>query len=184
MRNTLIALAMAGTLLGSPALAQSSRTTTVDGPYHSGSRTVTTTGNGSRTVTVDGPYRSGSRTVTANGQGSRTVTVDGPYRSASRTVTVDSWHRPPPPAAYRGARAGYWYAPGYGYYPVAPRYYGYGWRVGGVVPYAYRRYVVVNPGYYRLPPAPASQAWIYVGNRIALIHTANGTIVRLGPVYW
>ena len=23
-----------------------------------------------------------------------------------------------------------------------------------------------------------------VGNRIALIHTNNGTIVRLGPVYW
>lgn len=116
---------------------------------------------------------------------SRTTTVEGPRgNSASRSVTVERWHRPPPPRSYTGPRAGHFYAPGYGYYKVAPAYYRRRWAVGVSVPPELRRYVVIDPTIYRLPPAPRHLRWIYVGNRIALVRTGDGVIVRLGPVYW
>jgi Ni/Co efflux regulator RcnB len=116
---------------------------------------------------------------------SRTTTVEGPRgNSASRSVTVERWHRPVPPRTYSGSRAGHFYAPGYGYYRVTPDYYRRRWVVGAAVPPALRRYAVVNPAIYRLPPAPPHLRWIYVGNRIALVRTRDGVIVQLGPVFW
>jgi Ni/Co efflux regulator RcnB len=115
----------------------------------------------------------------------RTTTVEGPRgNSASRSVTVERWHRPPPPRSYSGPRAGHYFAPGYGYYHVAPAYYRRRWVVGAAVPPVLRRYVVIDPAVYRLPPAPPHLRWIYVGNRIALVRTSDGVIVQLGPVFW
>ena len=118
-------------------------------------------------------------------QHSRTVTAEGPRGNVvSRSVTVERWHRPPPPPTYAGPRAGHYFAPGYGYYRVAPAYYGRRWSVGMAVPPALRRYVVIDPAIYRLPPPPPRLGWVYVGNRIALVRTSDGVIVQLGPVYW
>ena len=55
---------------------------------------------------------------------------------------------------YNGPRAGYWYAPSYGYYRVEPRYSNYRWRTGGYLPYQYRNYYVRDPNVYGLREAP------------------------------
>lgn len=57
---------------------------------------------------------------------------------------------------YNGPRAGYWYAPSYGYYRVEPRYSGYRWRTGGYLPSQYRTYYVRDPYFYGLREAPRS----------------------------
>lgn len=181
-------------LAGSPAFAQSAhRSTTVQGPAGRGGtvqrsvervpggvavdRSVDTNSGrhveSSRSATWGGGYYSGSRTVTGPNGG--TVT---------HSATVNGWRRPPPPAGYVGVRPGYYYAPGYGYYPVAAPYYARRWVIGGVVPVALRRYYVPAPAVYGLPVAPVGQSWIFVGNRIALVAGRTGVIVQLGPVFW
>lgn len=111
-------------------------------------------------------------------------------------------HRPPPPAArwsrsnrdwwrghhdfrdYRGARANYWYAPGYGYYRVEPRYYGRHWRQGAYLPPAYRSYYVRDPGFYGLRAAPRGYRYVHAGNDIVMIAIATGLITSvLSGVY-
>ena len=77
---------------------------------------------------------------------------------------------------YSGVRSGYWYAPGYGYYSVDPRYARYSWRRGGVVPLAYRNRVVVDPYVYGLRPAGRGQRWVYVDNNLVLMSVASGVI--------
>jgi len=56
--------------------------------------------------------------------------------------------------AYSGRRAGFWFAPGQGYVRVDPRFSGYGWRVGVVVPWQLRSYAVADPWFYGVDPAP------------------------------
>ena len=80
---------------------------------------------------------------------------------------------------YRGRRNGYYFAPGYGYYRVAPTYYGYGWRRGHTVPHAYRRYVVHDPYFYNLRPAPRGHQWIYLDNDLVLIAITSGVIADI-----
>ncbi|MDO1560329.1 RcnB family protein [Brevundimonas sp. 2R-24] len=80
---------------------------------------------------------------------------------------------------YNGRRSGYWYAPGYGYHRVEPRYYGYRWRRGAVVPYAYRSYYVRDPYFYGLRPAPRGYRWVHVDNDIVLIALATGVIADI-----
>lgn len=70
---------------------------------------------------------------------------------------------------YTGVRAGFWFAPSYGYYPVDPVYFGRTWRVGDYVPGAYRRYVVLDPFVYGLDWPPPGFDWIYLGNDIVLM---------------
>ncbi len=80
---------------------------------------------------------------------------------------------------YSGVRSGYWYAPGYGYYSVDPRYARYSWRRGGVVPQAYRNRVVVDPYVYGLRPAGRGQRWVYVDNNLVLMSVATGMIADI-----
>lgn len=80
---------------------------------------------------------------------------------------------------YRGARANHWYAPGYGYYRVEPRYYGQQWRRGGYLPSAYRSYYVRDPDFYGLRPAPRGYGYVYAGNDIVLIALATGLITNV-----
>ena len=77
---------------------------------------------------------------------------------------------------YNGYRSGYWYAPGYGYYQVDPRYARYSWRRGGIVPPAYRGRYVVDPYVYGLRPAGPGQRWVYVDNNLVLMSVASGLI--------
>lgn len=77
---------------------------------------------------------------------------------------------------YRGARAGYWYAPGYGYRPMDRRLARYEWRRGAYVPRAYRSYYVQDPYYYGLRSAPPGHRWVYANNNFVLMALASGLI--------
>lgn len=80
---------------------------------------------------------------------------------------------------YRGARNGYWYAPGYGYYRVEPRYRDYRWRTGAYLPSAYRGYAVRDPYFYGLRPAPRGYRYVHAGNDIVMIAIATGLITSV-----
>ena len=85
---------------------------------------------------------------------------------------------------YRGSRAGYWYAPGYGYYRVDNRYRDYRWRTGAYLPPAYRSYYVRDPNFYGLRPAPRGYRYVHAGNDIVMIALATGLITSvLNGVY-
>ncbi|HEY2753761.1 RcnB family protein [Phenylobacterium sp.] len=85
---------------------------------------------------------------------------------------ADSWRGRPEWSAYRGARPGYWYAPGYGYRPVGR----YAWHRGAYVPATYRNYYVQDWGYYGLRPPPPGYRWIYADGNFVLMAAATGLI--------
>lgn len=80
---------------------------------------------------------------------------------------------------YGGPRAGYWYAPGYGYRPLER---GVVWRRGAYVPRTFRTYYVQDPGYYRLAPAPVGYRWVYGDNSFVLMSLATGLIASVAPM--
>lgn len=80
---------------------------------------------------------------------------------------------------YSGYRSGFWYAPGYGYYRVDPRYARYSWRRGGIVPPAYRNRYVIDPYVYGLRAAPPGYRWVYVDNNLVLMAVATGLIADI-----
>ncbi|MGA0545685.1 RcnB family protein [Brevundimonas sp. VNH65] len=80
---------------------------------------------------------------------------------------------------YRGARQNYWYAPGYGYYRVEPRYYGQRWARGGYLPSAYRGYYVRDPYVYGLRPAPYGYRYVHAGSDIVMIAVTTGLIASV-----
>lgn len=80
---------------------------------------------------------------------------------------------------YNGPRAGYWYAPSYGYYQVEPRYSSYRWRTGGYLPSQYRSYSVRDPYVYGLRPAPRGYRYVHAGNDILMIAVATGLIASV-----
>ena len=90
----------------------------------------------------------------------------------------DSWRGRNEWRNYRGARQGYWYAPGYGYQRVNPRYRS-NWRQGGYVPQAYRNYYVQDYGYYGLRPPPRGYRWVYADNNFALMALTTGLISEI-----
>jgi Ni/Co efflux regulator RcnB len=77
---------------------------------------------------------------------------------------------------YRGARSGYWYAPGYGYRPYQR---GYSWRTGRYVPVAYRSYYVSDPYYYGLRAPPPGHRWVYADGNFVLMALATGLIASV-----
>ena len=92
------------------------------------------------------------------------------------------WRGRPEFSGYAGVRPGFWFVPGRGYIRPLPGYYNYAWRIGGVVPFALRSYVVVNPYVFGLPPAPPSFRYVFLGNgTVAMINRYNGRIVRVFP---
>ena len=84
---------------------------------------------------------------------------------------------------YYGHRAGYWFAPGWGYYQVDPRWYDFDWVVGAVVPYELQSYAISDPYAYGLPPPPYGCEWIFLGDQIALIDLDTGQIVQFAGAY-
>lgn len=77
--------------------------------------------------------------------------------------------------SYQGPRAGYWYAPGYGYRVYDNRYRN-SWRRGGYVPPVYRSYYVQDPYFYGLRPPPPGHRWIYADGNFVLMALATGLI--------
>jgi Ni/Co efflux regulator RcnB len=88
---------------------------------------------------------------------------------------AETWRNRAEWRAYRGARAGYWYAPGYGYHRYDRRYRNV-WHRGGHVPVAYRTYYVQDPYYYGLRAAPPGHRWVYADNNFVLMALASGLI--------
>ncbi|HEY8005011.1 MAG TPA: RcnB family protein [Phenylobacterium sp.] len=85
---------------------------------------------------------------------------------------AESWRGRAEWRDFRGARAGYWYAPGYGYRPYGH----YAWRRGAYVPAPYRGYYVQDWGYYGLRPPPPGYRWIYADGNFVLMAVATGLI--------
>ena len=88
----------------------------------------------------------------------------------------DSWRGRPEWRDYRGARTGYWYAPGYGYQRATPQY---AWRTGGYVPARYRNWYVTDEAYYGLRAPPPGYRWVYADGQLVLMQTTNGLIAEL-----
>lgn len=89
---------------------------------------------------------------------------------------ADSWRDRPEWRTYRGARSGYWYAPGYGYHRQVE---GRAWRRGAYVPRAYRGYYVQNPYYYGLSTPPRGHRWVYADGNFVLMAVATGLIANV-----
>ncbi len=109
------------------------------------------------------------------------------YRDVARAEArydrrrADSWRGRPEWNAYRGARPGYWYAPGYGYRPYNR---GYAWRTGAYVPRAYRNYYVQDYRYYGLRPPPPGHRWVYADGNFVLMALATGLIAQVVANGW
>jgi Ni/Co efflux regulator RcnB len=88
---------------------------------------------------------------------------------------AESWRGRAEWRDFRGARQGYWYAPGYGYRPIERRWAN-NWHRGGYVPRAYRSYYVQDWGYYGLRSPPRGYRWVYADNNFVLMSIANGLI--------
>jgi len=80
---------------------------------------------------------------------------------------------------YNGRRAGYWYAPGYGYRPVDRRWANYRWARGAYVPYGYRNFYIQDPYFYGLRPAPYGYRWVYLDGNLVLMALATGLIADI-----
>ena len=89
---------------------------------------------------------------------------------------ADSWRDRAEWRGYRGARSGYWYAPGYGYRPYMR---GYSWRPGRYVPVAYRNYYVSDPYYYGLRAPPRVHRWVYADGNFVLMALATVLIASV-----
>ncbi len=87
-------------------------------------------------------------------------------------------------AHYVGGRPGYYFAPGYGYHPVASAYLGRAWVIGAIVPPELRTYVVADPTIYGMTPAAPGYRWIYVADGLAMIDEHRGIIVRSAFHIW
>ena len=101
---------------------------------------------------------------------------DGDRREArrdDREYVREGWRGRPEWRSYGGPRAGYWYAPGYGYRPASRTVV---WRRGGYVPAPYRAYYVQEPAYYRLAPAPRGYRWVYGDDSFVLMALTTGLI--------
>lgn len=94
---------------------------------------------------------------------------------------ADTWRDRQEWRNYRGARQGYWYAPGYGY----QRYNrGYSWRTGAYVPRNYRNYYVQDYGYYGLRAPPPGHRWVYADGNFVLMALASGLIAQVVANGW
>lgn len=108
------------------------------------------------------------------------------YREARREHRFDrrraeTWRDRAEWRAYRGARSGYWYAPGYGYRPYSR---GYAWRRGAYVPRSYRTFYVQDPYYYGLRPPPPGHRWVYADGNFVLMALASGLIAEVIANGW
>lgn len=138
-------------------------------------------GNGGQTQAYRGgqhQYRNGGQFQ--NGSGAQVFR----NRSGSNVRLQGDWWRGRAGFnGYYGHRAGYWFAPGWGYYQVDPRWYDFDWVVGAVVPYELQSYYISDPYAYGLPPAPYGCEWIFLGDQIALIDLGTGQIVQIAGAY-
>lgn len=137
------------------------------------------------TTVVRGP----SSTTVVRGPAPTTVVRSTTVSGSRTTVVVDRsrpgwWRGQADFVAYSGPRAGFAYAPGYGYYAVTYSPPGGVWVVGTPFPASLRRYVVVTPTLYGLPPAPVGYGWYYAGNNFVMVRHSTGVVTRTVAGGW
>jgi Ni/Co efflux regulator RcnB len=125
-------------------------------------------------------YRSGGQYQSRNGYAGRNLQN---WSGRNFRLQGDWWRGRTGFNGYYGHRAGFWFAPGWGYYQVDPRWYDFDWAVGAVVPYELQSYAISDPYAYGLPPAPYGCEWIFLGDQIALIDLSSGQIVQIAGAY-
>lgn len=158
-----------------PASAQVSTTRVIRAPA------ATTVVRGPSSTTV---VRAPAATTVVRG-----ATVSGPAYASRTTVVVDRsqpgwWRGQAGFVAYSGPRAGFAYAPGYGYYAVTYSPFGGVWVVGAPFPPSLHRYVVVTPAMYGLSPAPVGYGWYYAGNNFVMVRHSTGVVTRTVAGGW
>ncbi len=97
-------------------------------------------------------------------------------RHDRREYVREGWRARSEWRSYGGPRAGYWYAPGYGYRPVSRTVV---WQRGAYVPAPYRVYYVQEPAFYRLAPAPRGHRWVYGDGSFVLMALTTGLITSV-----
>jgi Ni/Co efflux regulator RcnB len=86
---------------------------------------------------------------------------------------ADSWRGRAEWRGWNGRRAGYWYAPGYGYQRYVPGR----WVRGGYLPPAYRGFYVNDWGYYGLRAPGPGYRWVYgPDGQFLMVAAATGLI--------
>jgi Ni/Co efflux regulator RcnB len=121
----------------------------------------------------------------------------GPARSADHTQQRTQWRGSHPQAnahtvwrsnhnwwrgnarfnGYNGARDGFFFAPGFGYYAVPREYWGHSWGVGELLPLFFLSYAVADYDSYGLPPPPEGAEWVWVGNNVLLVDEDDGYVI-------
>ena len=85
---------------------------------------------------------------------------------------------------YTGARANFFFAPGFGYYSVPRQYWRQSWHAGDYLPRYFMRYVVSDYRSYGLPRPPYNCRWIWVNNSILLVDRSDRYILDEVRVAW
>jgi Ni/Co efflux regulator RcnB len=83
---------------------------------------------------------------------------------------------------YTGARAYFYFAPGYGYYSIPHTYWHHRWQPGEYLPVYFRRYIVRDYWDYGLPRPPYGYIWVWVDNDVLLVDRDDGYI--LDEIYY
>ena len=102
----------------------------------------------------------------------------------NRNHHSDWWRNDNRFRGWSGARIGFYFAPGYGYYSVPRTYYGRQYYAGDFLPSVFWRYSVNDYRTYGLGYPPEGTRWVYVDNSIYLIDEDDGYIVDVIRDAW
>jgi Ni/Co efflux regulator RcnB len=100
-----------------------------------------------------------------------------PIQNAPWRSNRDWWRSRPEFHGYQGPRAGFWFAPGFGYLTLPGAYRGHHWGVGEYIPALFWEYRVANWAAYSLDPPPYGCAWIWIDGGVALIDLSDGYVM-------
>jgi Ni/Co efflux regulator RcnB len=87
------------------------------------------------------------------------------------------WRRDAAFSVYTGARANYFFAPGFGYYSVPQEYWGERWSTGAYLPLFFLSYAVSGYQDYGLPAPPYNCSWVWVNTSVLLVDRSDGYIL-------
>lgn len=102
----------------------------------------------------------------------------------NRNNRADWWRSDRRFNGWSGARNGFYFAPGYGYYSVPRSYYGRQYSAGDFLPSIFWRYSVNDYRTYGLGYPPEGTRWVYVDNAIYLIDQYDGYIIDVIRNAW
>lgn len=105
-------------------------------------------------------------------------------QSWNRNHRPDWWRSDRRFNGWSGARIGFYFAPGYGYYSVPRSYYGRTYYEGDYLPSVFWRYSVNDYRTYGLGYPPEGTRWVYVDNSIYLIDQYDGYIIDVIRNAW